>query len=163
MPLPERRHRHQNNFMGKKRIIVEKTEKVLKESEKLESIFRKDLKLKPLKLERGRLYINSSYNNTLLTLTDEKGNVVFSSSAGKAGFSGTKKGTPFAASQAAKLMTRAIKYLEIKEIDVFVKGIGQGRSAALRILASEDINISSISDVTPIPHDGCRPPRSRRV
>lgn len=149
--------------MGKKRIVVEKTEKVLKESERLESIFRKDLKLKPLKLKKGRLYINSSYNNTLLTLTDEKGNVLFSSSAGKVGFSGTKKGTPFAASQAAKLMTRAIKFLEIEEIDVFVKGIGQGRSAALRVLASENINVSSISDVTPIPHDGCRPPRPRRV
>lgn len=149
--------------MGKKRIIVEKAEKVLKESEKLESIFRKDLKLKPLKLKKGRLYVNSSYNNTLLTLTDEKGNAIFSSSAGRVGFSGTKKGTPFAASQAAKLMTKAIKYLEIGEIDVFVKGIGQGRGAVLKVLAGADLNIESISDITPIPHDGCRPPKIRRV
>ncbi len=149
--------------MGKKRVVVQKTETILKESEKLESVFRAGLKLKPLKLPKGRLYISSSYNNTLLTLTDEKGNALFFSSAGRVGFSGTKKGTPFAATQAAKLMAMAIKYLQIQELDVFVKGIGQGRSAALRTLASENINIVSIKDVTPIPHDGCRPPKVRRT
>jgi SSU ribosomal protein S11P len=150
--------------MGKKRVIKEEKEKLIKESDKIELQLKKDLKLSLKKtLKEGRLYIFSSYNNTILTLTDEKGNVIYWTSAGKIGFEGTKKGTPYAASKAAEIMARAIEKLEIPQIQVFVKGVGAGRDAALRTLAAREINMVSIKDVTPIPHDGPRPPKVRRV
>jgi len=150
--------------MGKKRVIKEEKEKLIKESDKIELQLKKDLKLSLKKtLKEGRLYIFSSYNNTILTLTDEKGNVIYWTSAGKIGFEGTKKGTPYAASKAAEIMARAIEKLEIPQIQVYVKGVGAGRDAALRTLAAREINMVSIKDVTPIPHDGPRPPKVRRV
>jgi len=161
----EENHLHsQNKKMGKKRVIKEEKEKLIKESDKIELQLKKDLKLSLKKtLKEGRLYIFSSYNNTILTLTDEKGNVIYWTSAGKIGFEGTKKGTPYAASKAAEIMARAIEKLEIPQIQVFVKGVGAGRDAALRTLAAREINMVSIKDVTPIPHDGPRPPKVRRV
>ncbi|MCD6402387.1 30S ribosomal protein S11 [bacterium] len=148
--------------MGKKRIAVQTKEELLKEKEKIEQKLRKDIKA-PKKAKEGRLYISSSYNNTILTLTDPKGNVLYWTSAGAIGFKGTKKGTPFAASKAAEAMAVAIKKLKIEKIDIFVKGIGGGRESAIRQLGAQDLNITSITDVTPIPHNGCQPRKPRRV
>jgi small subunit ribosomal protein S11 len=150
--------------MGKKRIIKEEKDKLIKESDRVELQLKKDLKLKVhQKIKLGRLYISSSYNNTIFTLTDDQGNVVYWTSAGRVGFEGTKKGTPYAASKAAEIMAKAILQLQIPEIEVLVKGVGAGRDSALRTLAAKEINIVSIKDVTPIPHDGPRPPKVRRV
>lgn len=150
--------------MGKKRVAIKTEKELIKEGEKIETKIGKEIKLKAtIKVNEGRVYIFSSYNNTIMTLTDEKGNVLFSTSAGKVGFSGTKKGTPFAASKVAETMAEAIKQLGIKELQVFIKGIGSGRESALRSLAARDLNIVSIKDITPIPHDGPRPPKVRRV
>jgi len=150
--------------MGKKRIIKEEKEKLIKESDRLELQLKKDLKLKiNQKIKLGRLYIFSSYNNTIFTLTDEEGKTIYWTSAGRMGFKGTKKGTPYAASKAAEIVARAISQLKIPEVEILVKGVGAGRDAALRTLAAREINIVSIKDVTPIPHDGPRPPKVRRV
>ncbi|OGZ20379.1 MAG: 30S ribosomal protein S11 [Candidatus Nealsonbacteria bacterium RIFCSPHIGHO2_01_FULL_43_31] len=114
-------------------------------------------------IKEGRVYIASSYNNTVLTLTDAKGNVLAWSSAGSIGFKGTKKSTPFAASKIAEGLTQTIKKIGIQKISVFVKGVGSGRESAIRSLAGRGFEITSIADVTPIPHNGCRPPKARRV
>lgn len=150
--------------MGKKRVVKPTKETLLREKEKIEEkiIRGKALKIKK-KLEKGRLYIKSSYNNTIITLTDENGNVVFWTSAGKIGFKGTKKGTPFAATRVAEVMAETLKGIGIKELIVFIKGIGQGRESALRGLIHRGINVVSIKDTTPIPHNGPRPPKVRRV
>jgi len=150
--------------MGKKRVVVKSEEELLAEREKVESAVRGEVKLKvPQKAKEGRVYISSSYNNTTLTLTDPQGKVLYWTSAGKIGFKGTKKGTPFAASKAAEAMAEAIKKAGIEKIQVFVKGVGGGRESALRSLAVRGLDIVSIKDVTPIPHNGCRPPKARRV
>ena len=143
--------------MGKKRVIKKAPTEVAKG-------LKKELKIKVAqKIKEGKLYIFSSYNNTILTLTDLNGNVLLWTSAGHAGFSGTKKGTPYAATKATELMVDAIKKIGVEKIHVLVKGIGAGREAALRTLAAHGVNIVSIKDVTPIPHDGPRPPKVRRV
>ncbi|OGZ31843.1 MAG: 30S ribosomal protein S11 [Candidatus Niyogibacteria bacterium RIFCSPLOWO2_12_FULL_41_13] len=115
-------------------------------------------------MEDGFLYVNSSYNNTILSLTDEKGNVAFWASAGSLGFKGTKKGTPFAASKAAELVADKTKLIGIKNIDIVLKGIGAGRESAIRAFINRaEINVKSIKDVTPIPHGGVKAPKPRRV
>lgn len=150
--------------MGKKRVVVKSEEELLAEREKVESAVRGEIKVKvPQKIKEGRVYISSSYNNTILTLTDLQGKVLCWTSAGKIGFKGTKKGTPFAASKTAEAMVEAIKKAGIEKIQVFVKGIGGGRESALRSLAARGLEIVSIKDITPIPHNGCRPPKVRRV
>jgi len=153
-----------NTPMGKKRIIKKTEEELLKEREKIETATKKEIRLKiPQKVNEGKIYIFSSYNNTILTLTDLKGNVLYWTSAGKIGFKGTKKGTPFAASKAAETMAQAVKKLKIEKIHILVKGIGSGRESAIRSLAARNLDIVSIKDITPIPHNGCRPPKVRRV
>ncbi len=112
---------------------------------------------------KGRIYIYSTYNNTIITATDENGNVIASSSAGKMGFSGPKKATPHAAGIIANDVLEKIKKFNLKEVKIFVKGIGTGRDTALRTIAYSGLNIVSIKDITPIPHNGCRPPKVRRV
>ena len=150
--------------MGKKRVVKLSEEQLLKEKERLDKALKKEIKVKKIKgIKRGKIYISSSYNNTILTLTDEKGNVIAWSSTGKVGFKGTKKGSPFAAARATELLVETINKLGLEEIEVFVKGIGVGRQSALRTLATKGVNIVAIEDVTPIPHNGCRPPRPRRV
>jgi small subunit ribosomal protein S11 len=150
--------------MGKKRVVTKTEEELLKEREKIETVTKKEIKVKiPQKIKEGKIYIFSSYNNTILTLTDLNGNVLYWTSAGKIGFKGTKKGTPFAASKAAETMAEAIKKLGIENIHILVKGIGSGRESAIRSLAVRDLNIVSIKDITPLPHDGPRPPKVRRV
>lgn len=112
---------------------------------------------------RGNAYIQATYNNTIITITDPNGNVLGWSSAGVAGFKGPKKATPYAASVVVKdLMTKLEDY-GVKEVTVFIKGIGGGREGAIRALHTNGLNVVSISDVTPIPHNGCRPPKRRRV
>ena len=111
----------------------------------------------------GRAYIQSTFNNTLVTLTDPKGNVLSWASAGGTGFKGSRKGTAFAAQRAAEEATkRAIEY-GMRQIEVYVRGPGTGREAAIRSLQSSGLTITRITDVTPIPHNGCRPPKRRRV
>jgi small subunit ribosomal protein S11 len=150
--------------MGKKRVIQQSADELIKETEKVEGKVSKEPKVKVSKtLERGRLYIFTSYNNTIITLTDSQGNTIAWRSAGNLGFSGTKKGTPFAASQVALAISQIISKLGVKSVDVYIKGIGSGRNLILRTLASQGVIFDSIQDVTPIPHDGCRPRKPRRV
>ncbi len=150
--------------MGKKRIIQKSQEELLKEREKIESKMKKEIKITaPLRLKEGNIYIASSYNNTLMTLTDIQGNVLTWVSAGSIGFKGTKKATAFAASKVAEAICSAARKLKIEKITVFVKGIGSGRESAIRSLASHGLDVISIKDITPIPHNGCRPPKVRRA
>lgn len=111
----------------------------------------------------GQCHIKSSYNNTLVTFTDAQGNAVSWASAGKFGFRGSKKSTPFAAQQCVEDAAKVAKENGIKSVDVFVKGPGNGREAAIRAIATAEINITSIKDVSPIAHNGCRPPKVRRI
>jgi len=111
----------------------------------------------------GVAHICSSFNNTIITLTDLSGNVISWSSAGSQGFKGSRKSTPFAAQIAAEQAAKKARDMGLKKVDVFVKGPGSGREAAVRSLQSGGLEISSIRDVTPIPHNGCRPPKRRRV
>ena len=114
-------------------------------------------------IPRGNAYIASSFNNTMVTITDPRGNVVAWNSAGASGFKGSRKSTPYAAQVTAEGAARRAMEHGLRQIDVFVKGPGSGREAAIRSLQASGINVLSITDVTPIPHNGCRPPKSRRV
>jgi len=150
--------------MGKKRIVTKTEKELLAEREKIETSIKKEPKSKiSSKVKKGRIYISSSYNNTLMSLTDMKGNVIFWVSAGSLGFKGTKKGTPFAASKTAEALVQRMSKTGIQEVEVYIKGIGVGRSSALKTLANQGIEISLIKDITPIPHNGCRPPKPRHV
>lgn len=111
----------------------------------------------------GRAYIHSTFNNVIVTLTDTAGDVISWGSAGTGGFKGSRKGTPYAAQLAAEGAARRAKEHGLRQVDVYVKGPGSGREAAIRSLQIAGINITSIRDVTPIPHNGCRPPKRRRV
>jgi small subunit ribosomal protein S11 len=111
----------------------------------------------------GKAFIQSTFNNTLITITDTEGNVIAWGSAGSAGFKGSRKGTPYAAQMAARDAVKRAQVLGLKQVEVFVKGPGSGREAAIRSLQSSGLYITSIRDVTPIPHNGCRAPKKRRV
>ena len=111
----------------------------------------------------GAAHIQSSFNNTIVTMTDTQGNVLSWASAGGLGFKGSRKNTPYAASQAAETAANAAKEHGLKSVEVFVKGPGSGREAAIRALQTAGLEINMIKDVTPIPHNGCRPPKRRRV
>jgi small subunit ribosomal protein S11 len=150
--------------MGKKRVIKKTKEELLKEREKVEAAVKKEVQVTTAqKVREGNLCIFSSYNNTILTLTDPSGQVLYWTSAGRLGFKGTKKGTPFAASKVAEAMVYAIYKLKINKLRIFVKGIGSGRESAIRSLVGRNFDIISIKDVTPVPHNGCRPKKPRRV
>jgi len=112
---------------------------------------------------KGRAYVQSTFNNTLITLTDPNGNVIAAGSAGTVGFKGSRKSTPFAAGQAAERIAKRAMEHGMRQVDVHVKGPGSGREAAIRSLESAGLTILSIRDITPIPHNGCRPPKRRRV
>ena len=114
-------------------------------------------------VERGQAHIQSSFNNTIVTLTDAQGNALSWASAGGLGFRGSRKSTPYAAQMAAETAAKAAMEHGLKSVEVFVKGPGSGREAAIRALQTAGLEISSIKDVTPIPHNGCRPPKRRRV
>jgi len=111
----------------------------------------------------GRAYVQATFNNTIVTLTDLQGNVISSSSAGASGFKGSRKSTPYAAQMAATTASRKAMDAGLKQVEVFVKGPGSGREAAIRSLQASGLHITSIRDVTPVPHNGCRPPKRRRV
>ncbi len=114
-------------------------------------------------IAEGVVHIHSTFNNTIVTITDYQGNVISWSSAGAMGFKGSRKGTPFAAQQAADSAAKKAMDHGLRSVQIFVRGPGAGRDSALRALQSAGINISLIKDVTPIPHNGCRPPKRRRV
>ncbi len=128
-------------------------------------------KRKPTRLRRrerkavpkGRAYIQSTFNNTIITLTDPQGNVIAWGSSGTVGFKGSRKGTAYAAQRAAEAAARRGMEHGLRQIDVYVKGPGSGREAAIRSLQAAGLNILSIRDVTPIPHNGCRAPKRRRI
>ena len=115
-------------------------------------------------VEQGRVYIKATFNNTIVTITDNQGNVIGWSSTGAHGFKGSRKSTPFAARVAADDALKKAVESGMKRVEVFVKGPGSGRESALRaISAIEDMRITSINDITPVPHNGCRPPKQRRI
>ena len=114
-------------------------------------------------IEKGAAHIHSTFNNTIVTLTDDAGNVISWASAGELGFKGSRKSTPFAAQMAAETASKTAMEHGLRKVDVFVKGPGAGREAAIRALQAAGIEVTSIKDVTPIPHNGCRPPKRRRV
>ena len=111
----------------------------------------------------ARVYIQSTYNNTIVSITDERGNCIVWSSAGSSGFKGTKKGTPFAAQVTADVAAKKAVGLGVKQVSVLVKGPGSGRETAIRALQATGLDVTMIKDVTPVPHNGCRPPKRRRV
>ena len=114
-------------------------------------------------IDRGSAHIRSSFNNTIVTVTDVNGNAISWASAGGLGFKGSKKSTPFSAQMAAETAEKAAMEHGMKSVEVFVKGPGPGREAAIRALQTAGLEVSMIKDVTPIPHNGCRPPKRRRV
>lgn len=144
--------------MGKKRIIKKEARGVSKDT-----VARSLSKLPKKKMDKIVLHIRATYNNTLLTLTDDKGKVVMWSSAGALGFKGARKGTPYAASKVAELLAEKSKLIGVKNADIFVTGVGSGRESAIRSFAAQGIVVDSIKDVTPLPHNGVRPPKPRRV
>jgi len=150
-----------------KKVVTEKkaapTEKAVaeKKAATTEKAYDKE-KLRKHILE-GRAYIQATFNNTLITITDKSGNAIAWGSAGISGFKGARKGTPFAAQLAATSTAKKAIEQGMKQVAVFVKGPGSGRETAIRSLQSAGLEITSIKDVTPIPHDGCRPPKQRRV
>ena len=120
---------------------------------------RKDVK----RVDKGQVHIQASFNNTLVTITDMQGNTVSWSSAGSLGFKGSRKSTPFAAQQAAETAGKIAREHGMRQVEVYVKGPGQGRESAIRALGVCGVEVTLIKDVSPIPHNGCRPPKRRRV
>lgn len=114
-------------------------------------------------IEKGVVHIRSTFNNTIVTITDVKGNAISWASAGELGYKGSKKSTPFAAQMAAEQAAKTAADHGLKSVEVYVKGPGSGRESAIRAIATQGIEVTVIKDVTPIPHNGCRPPKRRRV
>ncbi|MFA5777765.1 MAG: 30S ribosomal protein S11 [Parcubacteria group bacterium] len=150
--------------------VEEKSEKAVENTEPLEVSEGKketapEKKKKKIKkqIQKGQAHIQCSYNNTLITITDMNGEVLAWSSSGLLGFKGAKKSTPFASTQVAGDVSEKMKKYGTGELNVFVKGVGSGREAAIRALANRGFNLVSIKDITPVPHNGCRPRKPRRV
>ena len=136
---------------------------MLKEKNKVDAKVAKEMETSVKKISEGRVYISSTYNNTMITLTDTKGNSLGWTSAGKIGFKGAKKSTPFAASKVAEAVSQIASKFGIEKISIFVKGVGSGRDSAIRSLMARGLEVVSLKDVTPISHNGCRPPKARRI
>lgn len=150
--------------MGKKQVAQKTKEEIAEEARLVEEkrvarVSKKSGK----KIAKGRVFIKASYNNTFITVTDVKGNVVVWMTAGSLGFSGPKKATPFAASKVAEAIAEKLQKTGPTEIEIYIKGIGGGRDSAIKTLASRGFEITAIKDVTPIAHNGPRPPKVRRV
>ena len=143
--------------MGKKRIVAKG------EAEGAAGAPSTKTPSKKRSLERVRLYVLSTYNNTRASLADEKGNVVAFASSGGLGFQGAKKGTPFAAAKVGDALAQKAQQMGVREVSVIVKGVGSGRESAIRSFLAKGFSVSSIRDATPMPHNGPRPPRARRV
>lgn len=150
--------------MGKKRIIQKAGEETISQKQEpgTSTIQQKTPPFSSTAQE-GRVYVCSSYNNTIMSLTDREGNVLFHASAGMFGFKGTKKSTPYAASKVAQGIFQAAQTRKIEKVHVFMKGIGPGRESALRTLGTKEFDILSIKDITPIPHNGPRQAKVRRI
>jgi len=147
--------------MGKKKIVAQTGISQTKDVDT--GIAAVKFSRKKEKIETGRAYIRASYNNTIVSVTDMAGNVITWASSGSLGFSGPKKATPFASSKVIAAIAERMRLVGIKNLEVFVKGVGSGRDSALRSLANQGFNITLIRDLTPIPHNGPRPPKTRRV
>jgi len=152
--------------MGKKKIIQPTPEETLKEGAdleaKVESVKQRTASSRRM-VPSGFAHVHATHNNTIITMTDERGNVLAWASAGALGFRGPKKATPYSAMRVAEAVAAKTEKLGLRDIRVFVKGIGAGREAALRGLVAARYNVLAVSDVTPLAHNGCRPPRPRRV
>ena len=144
--------------MGKKRIVKKGGEDASGKAAGAPSSRRSTRKM-----DRGLLFVEATYNNTKMGLADTSGNVVTWSSSGSLGFSGAKKGTPFAAAKVGELLGEKAEGMGVKEVDVIVSGVGAGRESSIRAFSTKGIHISSIKDRTPVPHNGPRPPKPRRV
>ncbi len=144
--------------MGKKRTVNQKGQRVDR-SLKARTLSR----LPKKKLSAGRLYVRSTFNNTIGQVADNDGNIIMSSSSGSLGFKGAKKGTPFAAAKVGEVLGEKAKLIGLKEVDVFIIGIGSGRESLVRGFSGFGIELRSIQDRTPLPHNGCRPRKARRV
>ncbi|MBS3903562.1 MAG: 30S ribosomal protein S11 [Anaplasmataceae bacterium] len=144
--------------MGKKKVIQKSGD--TGEAKEIKPLSGKG---KAKKVQAGRVYVNATYNNTVVTVTDHKGDVLAWASSGQLGFSGPKKATPFASSKVVAAVAEKLKNVGPVDVDVIVKGVGGGRDSAVRSLINHGFNITSIKDQTPIPHNGPRPPKVRRV
>jgi small subunit ribosomal protein S11 len=149
--------------MGKKKITTQSSDSVPKEKTGAESAVKTAAVKKSRKVSEGKVYINASYNNTVITVTDNSGNVLAWGSAGSLGFSGPKKATPFASSKVIAAIAEKIKATGPNTVSIIVKGVGSGRDSAIRSLINQGFDILSIKDVTPVPHNGPRPVKTRRV
>lgn len=150
--------------MGKKKVAAKSEAELVKESEAVEATAAKEAaKTVSTRLSHGRIYVNASYNNTMITVTDDHGGVVTWMSSGSLGFSGPKKATPFAASKVAEAIAEKVKKSGPVNVEVFVRGIGKGRDSAIRTLAAKGFTVEAVKDITPIPHNGPRPRKTRRV
>ncbi len=148
--------------MGKNKIVEEKDVKATKvEGSAPATAISKNASKK--KVDVGVLYVQSTYNNTMCLLTDSKGNALAASSAGALGFKGAKKGTPFAAAKVGEVLAEKAKAMGVKEVSAVVKGVGSGRESAIRSFIGKGISLTRVMDVTPVPHNGPRLPRPRRV
>lgn len=159
----EKRVRHNNKNMGKVKIITKEEDKPEAEVSAVENTTKQTAKAPKKKIVSGTLHVEATFNNTKVVLTDKKGNTLFWTSSGSLGFKGAKKGTPFAASKAGSVIGEKAKALGIKEVDVLVKGVGSGREPTIRSFMAYDIEITGINDVTPVPHNGPKPKKPRRV
>ncbi len=150
--------------MGKKKIAQQTAEEALKEKNEQDIAVAKASVVKKAKsVDSGRVYVNASYNNTVITVTDLQGNVITWASAGSIGFSGPKKATPFAASKIVAVIAEKLKNLGVMNLEIRARGIGGGRDSSIRSFANQGFNITSLKDVTPVPHNGPRPRKVRRV
>src|ERR1035437_2128674 len=150
--------------MGKIKIVTKKEEEKVEPSEKIiETTQKQGVKVPKKKVVSGTLHVEATFNNTKVVLSDKEGNTIFWTSAGSLGFKGAKKGTPFAASKAGSVIGEKAKALGIKEVDVKVKGVGSGREPTIRSFMAYDIEIPGVRDMTPVPHNGPKPKKPRRV
>ena len=150
--------------MGKKKVAEKSKEEVIKETASVEkAVSKQTASVSKQHWENGRIYIQATYNNTIITVTDDKGAVITWMSAGSLGFSGPKKATPFASSKVAEAIAQKLEKTGPNSVEIFVRGVGSGRDSAIRSFAGKGLNIVSIKDVTPIPHNGPKPAKVRRV
>ncbi len=149
--------------MPTKKVTTKKEEEKVVEGVVAAPVVKTSGKSPKKKVVAGTLHIEATFNNTKAVVSDKQGNTIFSSSAGSLGFKGAKKGTPFAASKVGNVLGEKAKALGIKEVDVVVKGVGSGREPTIRAFMAFDIEISTIRDVTPVPHNGPKPKKPRRV
>ncbi len=149
--------------MGKKKVLTQKEGEVLQETAAQENAEKKISAVPARRATKsGKAFVQATYNNTIVSVADEGGNVLAWASAGALGFKGAKKATPYAASRVVETVIEKIKKSGLQDVTVYVKGIGSGRESAVRTIANS-LNVISVSDITPIPHNGCRPPKVRRV